>query len=406
MKRILSITLVLAMLFSCFMLFSCAPSESGEEKEKSTRMTIDLNPSVEFMLDEENKVVSVTALNDDGAILIAGEVFVGLSAEEASALFVELAEEIGYLVDTEAFENEIKVSISGATKYAKDLRDSVSAKINSKLDELDVDAAVKQIEAMAEDELRALIAKSSTYTEEELEGMSEEELYNALALSRTETALLLTEDLRNAYLEAKEYEIAFAEREETAKIIDEISTLHAAMNTAYKAALNAYKSALDEIEAQRYDKLISPESSYQQALNTLRDKKALVIEKKNELAGLELDSAEYEAKLDELNALEAQYSDAYEALTEIGKAVNAIIDALLVKLRELEAALVEIESSFSNDIKSTLEAKAGEIELAVNEAKDSFFESFEAEYGDDITAMENALIQRKQELIQSNAKAE
>ena len=109
MKRILSITLVLAMLFSCFMLFSCAPSESGEEKEKSTRMTIDLNPSVEFMLDEENKVVSVTALNDDGAILIAGEVFVGLSAEEASALFVELAEEIGYLVDAESFENEIKV---------------------------------------------------------------------------------------------------------------------------------------------------------------------------------------------------------------------------------------------------------------------------------------------------------
>ena len=75
MKRILSITFVLAMLFSCFMLFSCAPSENGEEKEKSTRMTIDLNPSVEFMLDEENKVVSVTALNDDGAILIAGEVF-------------------------------------------------------------------------------------------------------------------------------------------------------------------------------------------------------------------------------------------------------------------------------------------------------------------------------------------
>ena len=406
MKRILSLALVVTMILSCFMLISCTISGNDEPKEKSTRMTIDLNPSVEFMLDEENKVVSVTALNDDGAILIAGEVFVGLSAEEASALFVELAEEIGYLVDTEAFENEIKVSISGASEYAKDLRDSVSAKINSKLDELDVDAAVKQIEAMAEDELRALIAKSSTYTEEELEGMSEEELYNALALSRTETALLLTEDLRNAYLEAKEYEIAFAEREETAKIIDEISTLHAAMNTAYKAALNAYKSALDEIEAQRYDKLISPESSYQQALNTLRDKKALVIEKKNELAGLELDSAEYEAKLDELNALEAQYNSAYEALTELGEAVNAIIDALLVQLRELEAALIEFENNFSSDIKSTLEAKAGEIELAVNEAKDSFFESFEAEYGDDITAMENALIQRKQELIQSNAKAE
>ncbi len=406
MKKFLSIILALTMLCSCFMLFSCTLSGDDEPKEKTTRMTIELNPSVEFMLDEENRVVSVTALNDDGTILIAGEVFVGLSAEEASELFVELARQIGYLVDTEALENEIKVSISGASEYASELRENVKSSIQEKLDELDIGATIKQIEEISESELRALLLKSSSYGQEELEEMSKEELYGALSLARTETALLITEDLRNAYLEAKEYEISFAEREETARVIDQISTLHAAMNTAYKASLNAYKAALDEIEAQRYNHLIAPESSYQQALNTLRDKKALVIEKKNELAASELDGAEYEAKLNELNALEEQYTVAHEALLEIGKTVNDIIDALLVKLRELEAVLIEFENNFSDDIKSVLNEKAGEIELAINEAKDSFFATFEEEHRNDIEAMENALIQRKQALIEANAKSE
>jgi hypothetical protein len=388
------------------MLFSCTLSGDDEPKEKTTRMTIDLNPSVQFMLDEENRVVSVTALNDDGAILIAGEAFIGLSAEEASELFLELARQIGYLVDSEALENEIKVSISGASEYASKLRENVKSSIQEKLDELDIGATIKQIEEIGESELRALLAKSSSYEESELEEMSKEELYNALSLARTETALLITEDLRNAYLEAKEYEISFIEREETAKVIDQISTLHAAMNTAYKASLNAYKAALDEIEEQRYNNLIAPESSYQQALNALRDKKALVIEKKNELAALEIDTEEYEAKLNELNAIEAQYNGALEALLEIGKTVNDIIDALLAKLRELEEVLVEFENSFSDDIKAELEAKAGEIELAVNEAKGSFFEAFENEHKSDIESMEKSLIQRKQALIEANAKAE
>lgn len=406
MKKFLSVILALTMLCSCFMLFSCAPSGDDEPKEKTTRMTIELNPSVEFMLDEENRVVSVTALNDDGAILIAGEAFIGLSAEEASELFLELARQIGYLVDTEALENEIKVSISGASEHASKLRENVKSSIQEKLDELDIGATIKQIEEIGESELRALLEKSSSYEKSELEEMNKEELYNALSLARTETALLITEDLRNAYLEAKEYEISFIEREETAKVIDQISTLHAAMNTAYKASLNAYKAALDEIEEQRYNNLIAPESSYQQALNTLRDKKALVIEKKNELASLEIDTEEYEAKLNELSAIEAQYNGALEALLEIGKTVNDIIDALLAKLRELEEVLVEFENSFSDDIKAELEAKAGEIELQVNEAKDSFFEAFENEHKSDIEAMEKSLIQRKQALIEANAKAE
>ena len=111
-KRLFSILLLCALLLSTLAFTSCGKSpEEGEV----TRMTVDINPSVEFMVDDQNKVISVTALNDDGGILIVGEAFLGKTPEEAVALMVTLATETGYLVkgQAEATENTVKISVSG-----------------------------------------------------------------------------------------------------------------------------------------------------------------------------------------------------------------------------------------------------------------------------------------------------
>ena len=64
-------------------LSGCSQSSSDTA---AARMQVDINPSVEFILDSENKVLSVTALNDDGALIVAGEAFIGKTAEDAVAL--------------------------------------------------------------------------------------------------------------------------------------------------------------------------------------------------------------------------------------------------------------------------------------------------------------------------------
>ena len=69
-----------------------------------TRVTVDINPSVEFIVDDQNKVVSVTALNDDGSILIAGEAFVGKTPEEAVEMMVSLATETGWYSSNSKFK--------------------------------------------------------------------------------------------------------------------------------------------------------------------------------------------------------------------------------------------------------------------------------------------------------------
>lgn len=100
-------------------------------------MAIDINPTVEFVL-QADKVVSVDAVNDDAAVLVSEENFVGMTAEEATETVVELAEELGYLneenanvkitvaADDERYEETLKEKVKNGAK-----RGSEIAKINS-----------------------------------------------------------------------------------------------------------------------------------------------------------------------------------------------------------------------------------------------------------------------------------
>ena len=102
-------------------------SLTGEVTE-SAYLAMDINPSVELLI-EDGKVVSVNGVNDDADTLLAGEVFIGLTAEEAAEKIVELSELLGYLntsntsvkitvaADDEAYAQEVeKDAKEGAEK--------------------------------------------------------------------------------------------------------------------------------------------------------------------------------------------------------------------------------------------------------------------------------------------------
>ena len=108
-KRFIGLFLLFAIALSAISFTSC--STAKPEEGSVTRMTVDINPSVEFMIDDENKVISVTALNDDGSILIVGEAFVGKTPEQAIEMMISLASDTGYLVqgNVDASENTVKI---------------------------------------------------------------------------------------------------------------------------------------------------------------------------------------------------------------------------------------------------------------------------------------------------------
>ena len=401
-KRFISIFLLCSILLSAISFASCS-NEKIEKPEEGTvtRMTVDINPSVEFMIDDQNKIVSVTALNDDGSILIVGEAFLGKTPEEAVEMMVTLASDTGYLVqgNAEASENTVKISVSGDSKYAEQLKKNITKKANDTLKALDISGKVEKAEALKIDALRQMALATSLYTEEEINAMEEEQLYKVISAGRIETALLLTEEMRTAYYSAKEYKISFAEREETARIIKELGGLYNLTHTAYKAALDLYSTAITELDNFRYEMLVSPDSEYQKSLAKLREAKVEFLKQKNYTASLEVNGEEYASATVNLQLTEENYNKMLAAYEKIGTDLNASFEALIAKLREAETKLIELEDTlFDENIETKLQEKATEIEAKLNAAKDGFFEEFESAHAEDIKTIEQSLLAKKEQL--------
>ncbi len=399
--KLLSLLLACAMLMPLAVFTSCSESVPAPKEGTVTRMTVDINPSVEFMVDDQNKVISVTALNDDGSILVAGEAFIGKTPEEAVEMMVTLAADTGYLVggNAEATENTVKISVSGDDKYAEALKKQVAKTADSVMEKLDVEGTVEKIDALATEGLRTLALSTSLYTEEEINAMTDEQLYQVIAAGRVETALLLTEEMREAYYSAKEYKISFAESEETAKVIEAMGGLYTLTHKAYKAALDLYSTAITELDNFRYDMLVSPESEYQKSLAKLRDAKVELLKQKNYTASLEIDGTEYASASVTLQMTEEQYNTALAAYEELGNRLNASLESLIATLRTAETKLRELEDTmFDENIKEKLKEKAVEMETNLNAAKDQFFAEFESAHAEDIAAIEKSLLDKKQQL--------
>ena len=398
-KRLISIFLLCTLFLTAISFTSC--SNAKPEEGSVTRMTVDINPSVEFMIDDQNKIVSVTALNDDGSILIVGEAFVGKTPEEAVEMMVTLASDTGYLVqgNAEASENTVKISVSGDSKYAEQLKKDITEKANDTLKALDINGKVEKVEALKIDALRQMALSTSLYTEEEISTMDEGQLYKVISAGRIETALLLTEEMRSAYYSAKEYKISFAEREETARIIKELGGLYNLTHTAYKTALDVYSTAITELDNFRYEMLVSPESEYQKSLTKLREAKVELLKQKNYTASLDVNGEEYASATVTLQMTEENYDKMLAAYEKIGTDLNASLEALIAKLRQAESKLTELEDTlFDENIEAKLQEKASEIEASLNAAKDGFFAEFESAHAEDIAAIEETLLAKKQQL--------
>lgn len=398
-KRLVSIFMLSILLLTTISFTSC--SEAKPEKGIVTRMTVDINPSVEFMIDDQDKIISVTALNDDGSILIVGEVFVGKTPEEAVEMMVTLASDTGYLVqgNTPTSENTVKISVSGDTKYAEQLKKDIIEKANDTLKAHDINGKVEKAEALKIDALRQMALSTSLYTEEEISVMDEGQLYKVISAGRIETALLLTEEMRNAYYSAKEYKISFAEREEIAKIIKELGGLYGITHTAYKTALDVYSTAITELDKFRYEMLISPDSEYQKSLTKLREAKVELLKQKNYTASLDINGKEYASATVTLQLTEENYNKMLAAYEKIGTNLNASLEALIAKLKQAETKLVELENTlFDENIEAKLQEKAAKIEANLNAAKDGFFVEFENAHAEDIITIEQNLLEKKQQL--------
>ncbi|MGN0771991.1 MAG: hypothetical protein ACI4MI_05350 [Christensenellales bacterium] len=128
-SRFLVLAMVLTMICATFAFVGCNNDDNTTEPDKAL-VSININPSVEMVVNSDNMVVSVAAKNEDAQIMLYGEEgLLNVSVETATNKILELAIEYGYITQ----ENSgISVCVSGETaSFEDDLKTKISATIGN-----------------------------------------------------------------------------------------------------------------------------------------------------------------------------------------------------------------------------------------------------------------------------------
>ncbi len=343
--------------------------EKAEAEQKVMNMS--LNPQVEFVLDGEDKVVTVNALNEEGNLIISAAAFEGKTAEEAAKLFVEISTETGYLVSGSASvgDNQISISFSGDTKAAEELYNDVKAKMEEAFSAENITAKVEQAKAITEAEIKALIAECAPYIE--TAEMEYKELLSTLIEERKETAEYYSQELKNAYYEQKEFIMQQAE----------IETLKSHLNVISQGIVEGlntiYVGLVEGIESTRINLLVSEDSLYQKALAAFRKVKAEYLKARYEFTS-EHASVTVEITEEQLAAIKTRVEEAEEALLQAGVKANEQLDQAKAAITEAYDKVIDAIEKASVKVSDHLD----EINVKQQEMKQEFFTAFETKYAE------------------------
>ena len=211
------------------------------ESDNVHLVELNVNPSIQFTVDEENKVLSVYGANDEGKMLINGEVFVGKDLDEAIELVIKLETEYGYLIsgNVEATENTITVSVSSDIEdVVKGIKEDVNAAINAACEKYDVKKVIETANGHTLETLRALAMElDPTLTEEQVSKMGYQELLLVVENYHLEVVDYASVKLEELYQKIKNQKIEFAKTEAANEFIQKADSTYQEIKDKY---LNLY----------------------------------------------------------------------------------------------------------------------------------------------------------------------
>ena len=276
-KKICMCAFAVVLCVSAFTFTACK-----DDEDKLHVMTLSVNPGIEFVVDENDKVVSVTASNDDAAYLLEKFTeFTGMTAKDAALKFIELSEEYGFVVSGSMTENTVKISISG--DGATSLYNDVKSKIKDKVTNLGM--TIGSMVEIDDDDLEDMVKECyQEYSDAQIDNMSDERLLELIKASRIETKDLHTYEERLSYYQERAKEVLNAKITAIKEYVDNVNGLEAitltplvtAIDTAYATIETAYTniaSQLNTLNTQSQEKLneyIAEKKAYLDAVEAYR----------------------------------------------------------------------------------------------------------------------------------------
>ena len=380
-----------------------------KEKEAKSMVTIDTNPSIELVVDEKDKVVSVRGANDDGKLVLYGEKVVGKDVEKAVEIIIQAEIDTGYIVaNAQIGANQFSLTVSSDTTVeSSELINSIKNKVKEVCESNNIAIALEESKALARSELEKLALElDPTLTEERVKEMETSQLLAVVKLYQLETVELYNSKLEELYTNVKEFKFDYMSQESTLEAMKTIDGAIANLAiTAYESAVNLLKSAQESVETARYNLLVKEDSVYQQQVALVKDKKQKILALKNEVAKLE-DGAEKTNKEAELtialNSLDSAEVLLQQAYANANTALDTVVNALDSAMTSLDSALESFLTAYAS-VTDTIKEKLVEAENKLNESKDQIFADFEEKYGAEVAHYKEEIAARKEAMKQAIA---
>lgn len=381
----------LSWMFAFMLCLTATFALSGCKKDNKSGsvMTVSLNPEVEFVLDANNKVVSVNAINEEGNLIINGQAFVGMSDVEAVKLFINISKETGFLVtgSVNAGENEVNIAFSG--DKAKEYYNNIQSQVNSYLTENNIEVTLKQAANLTDEYLNEQLEICMPYIEKaKIEAMSYKDKIEKLRQSRLETAEMYSQQLKDAYYTAKQNAVLKAKFDYVKQNVDVVTA------SLLDASLQAYTTACQEIENAKNTYFVNDDSVYQKSLTSFRQIKTEFLNYRNYIASLPEDQVSDEMK-QTLTKIEANLTNAETALDQAYTSAINSLDAMSAQLTQSYNAVVNAIASMSSTVKNLLD----DAENHINDKITAFETNFENTYATAIEQAKTQWIEMKADLV-------
>ena len=370
-------------------------------KEYNAIVQVDVNPSIQMVVDEENKVLSITGLNDEGKMIIYGEAIVGKNLDEALEIIVKIETDLGYLVEG-SDDNKVTLTISANTEEITNKIEEFSRNtLNKVLEETGVIATIETAKGYAEEELK-LLAKEldPTLTEEEINNFNYNDYVHVVQLYHLEVADLASVKLEEMYNEFKNYQISITEKEAVKNAVNYLEIKYQGLIHAYNLAYDALNNAYTSMQDGYYSQFIDSTSEYQKAWLELAELKQAYLDQRVVVANLteeETDEKIFQ-EVQKLESLKREYEAKLAILESIEKASRTVYETLVLVFETSLETMKKIEEQLPDSIQTITFEALIDTENKLNEFKQEVCDTFEAKYQEAIDNAKETLQARKEAL--------
>lgn len=360
-----------------------------------------VNPSIQMVVDEENKVLSITGLNDEGKMIIYGEAIVGKNLDEALEIIVKIETDLGYLVEG-SDDNKVTLTISANTEEITNKIEEFSRNtLNKVLEETGVIATIETAKGYAEEELK-LLAKEldPTLTEEEINNFNYNDYVHVVQLYHLEVADLASVKLEEMYNEFKNYQISITEKEAVKNAVNYLEIKYQGLIHAYNLAYDALNNAYTSMQDGYYSQFIDSTSEYQKAWLELAELKQAYLDQRVVVANLteeETDEKIFQ-EVQKLESLKREYEAKLAILESIEKASSTVYETLVLVFETSLETMKKIEEQLPDSIQTITFEALIDTENKLNEFKQEVCDTFEAKYQEAIDNAKETLQARKEAL--------